>query len=240
MSKYDFFDEKTRVDFPEDMESYYTLANVFNAAFEQAAFGKGHERHAEEDIEFHKQPIMEICEKLGGPQFALGQAMKKIEESGRINELKDTDACIDELLGAINYIAAAILYYNKHQEEPKGKIERKIVITDEGAPDPNDFDDVWDYMANYKKWVKGKKEKEDKFYEENKDVIDACNSLCDLARTKFPDDFEGFKEYVDKVNDAMKSHWDAVSEPRKVERTRPSRKRRYYHRPYFFRRFFLL
>lgn len=43
-----------------------------------------------------------------GLGFPLGQAMKKIQECQRM----DPDAAKRELLGAINYLAAAILYLN--------------------------------------------------------------------------------------------------------------------------------
>lgn len=84
-------------------ESYMALQEVLHDAYNQAAVGKGADRHACHD-NFDKQIICEVTRRLqgspvGGPLF---QAVKKIYETTR------TDP-IPELLGAINYIAAAII-----------------------------------------------------------------------------------------------------------------------------------
>lgn len=82
---------------------YEKLAAVLVDAVEQAAFGKGKERHATGEP-FHDQPICVITKMLGDG-YPLGQAVKKIKESQRL----DKDASIFELLGAINYLAAAVI-----------------------------------------------------------------------------------------------------------------------------------
>lgn len=90
--------------------SYSKLGNILNRAFDQAANGKGKERHAYSDKEpFEKQPICEICTRLGSIDGALFQAVKKIYECKRL----PTERAVNELLGAINYIAAAIILLEK-------------------------------------------------------------------------------------------------------------------------------
>lgn len=82
---------------------YEKLAEVLSRAFAQAAVGKGKERHARGEP-FHEQVI---C--IGARKFGVGsllfQAFKKSEESQRL----DRDAGVRELLGAINYLAAAVI-----------------------------------------------------------------------------------------------------------------------------------
>jgi hypothetical protein len=87
----------------ETKKNYNILIQVLIEAFNQAAYGKGKERHASNDS-YDKQPCCSIARKVG-IGFPLGQAMKKIEESIRL----ETEHGIAELLGAINYIAAAII-----------------------------------------------------------------------------------------------------------------------------------
>ena len=86
------------------INAYATLENVLTMALDQAANGKGKERHAEDGEPFEKQQICEITRRVGHG-FPLGQAVKKIQESPRL----DGEHRINELLGAINYIAAAII-----------------------------------------------------------------------------------------------------------------------------------
>lgn len=85
-------------------EGYDSLADVLSRAFDQAAGGKGHERHAV-DKPFDEQPMQGI-QDLVGSGFALGQAIKKIQESQRLPAGRD----VAELLGAINYIAGAVIH----------------------------------------------------------------------------------------------------------------------------------
>ena len=49
---------------------------------------------------------MQQIQDLVGEGFALGQAIKKMQESQRLSH----DAAIRELLGAINYIAGVIIH----------------------------------------------------------------------------------------------------------------------------------
>ena len=88
-------------------DPYYPLCRVLNAAYEQAANGKGKERHAN-DKPFTAQPIMEIA-RMVGPGYQLGQAMKKAQEAGGMIQRGQPDRARAELLGAINYLAACVL-----------------------------------------------------------------------------------------------------------------------------------
>jgi hypothetical protein len=80
---------------------YQSLATIFAMAIDQAARGKGHDRHGTEEP-FDRQPSMMIgrWQGLGYPR---GQAMKKILESKRLGD----HAALAELLGAIVYTAMA-------------------------------------------------------------------------------------------------------------------------------------
>lgn len=88
-------------------EGYYELFSVLRKALDQAQSGKGSERHASGEP-FTEQPVLTITRAVGRG-FPLGQAMKKIQECQRM----DTDAAKRELLGAINYLAAAILSFDE-------------------------------------------------------------------------------------------------------------------------------
>lgn len=83
---------------------YSSLEKVLSMALDQASNGKGKERHAEEGEPFEKQQICEITRRVGHG-FPLGQAVKKIQESPRLKG----EHLVNELLGAINYIAASII-----------------------------------------------------------------------------------------------------------------------------------
>jgi hypothetical protein len=87
---------------------YEQLAAVLDEALRQAQAGKGRERHGSGEP-FVEQPIVQICEDLGSPQFAIGQARKKSRESLRLPH----DRARAELLGAINYLAAAVLVLDR-------------------------------------------------------------------------------------------------------------------------------
>ena len=104
----------------DDDHPYYALAEIFEEAFDQASAGKGSERHAYGSENYSDQLICEMDRRLhgnaDGPKY---QAVKKIYESARM----DPDRAIHELLGAINYTAAAIIIL---KEKLKGK-ETKVV-----------------------------------------------------------------------------------------------------------------
>ena len=92
---------------------YESLHRVLHEAMDQAAVGKGAERHADDET-FESQQICEIDKRLEQSPcgFTLGQAVKKIYETTRLNH----EMAITELNGAINYIAAAILHLERYKE----------------------------------------------------------------------------------------------------------------------------
>ena len=87
---------------------YEPLKRVLDEAYQQAAGGKGKERHASDGRPFMEQPIMTIARDVGNG-FLTGQAIKKAIEARRINSLRGPGAAKAELLGAIVYLAAAVL-----------------------------------------------------------------------------------------------------------------------------------
>ena len=93
---------------------YESLAAVLQRAYDQAASGKGAERHAC-SRPFTEQPMQSISDLLGSHTGLLYQAMKKIQESERM----DIDAATRELLGAINYVAGAIIFIEARRPEIK-------------------------------------------------------------------------------------------------------------------------
>ncbi len=95
------------------VKGYESLHRVLHEAMDQAAVGKGAERHACDET-FEAQQICEIDKRLEQSPcgFTLGQAVKKIYETTRLNR----EMSIIELKGAINYIAAAIIHLERYEE----------------------------------------------------------------------------------------------------------------------------
>jgi hypothetical protein len=83
--------------------NYASLARVLELAHSQAATGKGHERHVTANEPFEEQLICWIQRQ--GFDFCSAQAVKKAHEALRL----PPEAAIRELLGAINYLAAAVI-----------------------------------------------------------------------------------------------------------------------------------
>jgi hypothetical protein len=90
---------------------YESLATVYDSAIEQASEGKGRERHASEGEAYEDQIICEVARRVG-LGYPLGQAVKKIYESQRIGGERG----VAELLGALNYVAAAIIVMREGME----------------------------------------------------------------------------------------------------------------------------
>lgn len=85
---------------------YEALTAVLEMAIDQAANGKGHERHAD-GRPFTDQPIMRETQAVG-LGFPAGQARKKILEAVRCCE-NNPERAVADLLGAINYTAAMVI-----------------------------------------------------------------------------------------------------------------------------------
>lgn len=88
---------------------YEALAAVLQDAYNQAASGKGMERHAT-GLPFDEQPMQKLID-LYGPGFALGQAAKKAQEAQRL----PYERARAEMLGAINYLAGAVIAADRKQ-----------------------------------------------------------------------------------------------------------------------------
>jgi len=96
----------------EVQDEYESLWSVLRQALEQAQDGKGKERHAQ-GLPFDKQPIMNIPRLQNSDIGLMYQAIKKLQESQRMEK----DPAIRERLGAINYIAASILWLKEKEVE---------------------------------------------------------------------------------------------------------------------------
>lgn len=95
-------DDQTTITVPA---GYEALARVLQAALDQAAKGKGVERHGTGDP-FEHQRTMQIARAQASAAGPLFQAHKKLHEG---EHMRDPDAAVREFLGAINYIAFAVL-----------------------------------------------------------------------------------------------------------------------------------
>ncbi len=93
---------------------YEPLAAVLDEALLHAQDGKGKERHASGEP-FVDQPIVAINEKLGSNHGAIFQACKKAIESTRLPH----DRARAELLGAVNYLAAAVIVLDRRAGESR-------------------------------------------------------------------------------------------------------------------------
>lgn len=100
------------------MDNYESLKTVFKDAYTQASEGKGKERHAIVDGPFEFQQICQIPRLQGSIDFVCGQAIKKCLE---VNRLLTPETKISELLGAINYIAAAVIVLKEKVAIPENK-----------------------------------------------------------------------------------------------------------------------
>ena len=86
-------------------QGYSELAEVLALALEQAQNGKGNARHQVGTTPFIAQPICEL-NRLYGTGYSFGQAAKKAHET---QQLESKQAKLAEILGGINYLAAAYL-----------------------------------------------------------------------------------------------------------------------------------
>lgn len=87
-------------------KNYGTLARVLQMAYDQAATGKGNERHGN-GLPFHQQPMQAISALLGNYEGLAYQICKKVTEA---RNLPTKEQRVRELLGVINYAAGMIIY----------------------------------------------------------------------------------------------------------------------------------
>lgn len=88
---------------------YNSLLRVLKEAYQQAASGKGAERHGN-GLPFDKQPMQVISDLLDSDAGMLFQAMKKLQEGSRM----EPAAARREYLGAIVYIAGIIVRMDRN------------------------------------------------------------------------------------------------------------------------------
>lgn len=100
----------------KDRDDYLPLLRTFLGALEQAAYGKGRERHAN-DLPFIEQPILTMAHMLDSDAGLAQQVIKKTVEA---RSLPTKKARINELRGTLVYAAAMILF-----EEMYGKPDAK-------------------------------------------------------------------------------------------------------------------
>lgn len=95
---------------------YACLRDVLRAAYDQAAIGKGAERHAN-NLPFEDQPMQHLIE-LHGVGFAAGQVSKKMAEAQGMLNRGEVSAAMREILGAIVYASGVAVYieHNKRNE----------------------------------------------------------------------------------------------------------------------------
>lgn len=90
----------------KDRDDYLPLLRTFLGALEQAAYGKGRERHAN-DLPFVEQPILTMARMLDSDAGLAQQVIKKTVEA---RSLPTKQARINELRGALVYAAAMVLF----------------------------------------------------------------------------------------------------------------------------------
>jgi len=93
---------------------YERLVAVLRAAHDQAAHGKGKERHAN-DLPFHQQRMLSISHLQGSPDGMVYQVIKKVTEGLTMPEHHRQVA---ELYGAINYLAGVVIFLEDRRGEP--------------------------------------------------------------------------------------------------------------------------
>lgn len=90
----------------KDRGDYLPLLRTFLGALEQAAYGKGRERHAN-DLPFTEQPILTMARMLDSDAGLAQQVIKKTIEA---RSLPSKKARVNELRGTLVYAAAMILF----------------------------------------------------------------------------------------------------------------------------------
>lgn len=96
------------------VEGYEQLAAVLQDAHDQAAIGKGDERHAN-GLPFHDQRMQQISTMLDSDKGMAFQVCKKMSEGLQFDDHQRREA---ELLGAINYLAGIVIYHRNKQVAP--------------------------------------------------------------------------------------------------------------------------
>lgn len=99
----------------KEVTGYEKLQEVLKRAYDQAANGKGKERHSSNNtIPFQEQRMQTISNLIKSPKGMEYQVVKKITEG---LEMEETERTTKELLGAINYIAGIIIFLEKQDNQ---------------------------------------------------------------------------------------------------------------------------
>ena len=101
---------------------YEHLANILQAAYEQAAVGKGAERHAGGQP-FDAQPMQSISDLFDSPYGMAFQVTKKLHEGLKMDTLERQER---ELLGAINYTAGIILWLRRQAGQKPLEVAKPV------------------------------------------------------------------------------------------------------------------
>lgn len=96
---------------PRIEPGYERLADVLQAALDQAQHGKGKERHAN-DQPFHEQRMQTLSDALNSAKGMAFQACKKVAEGVDHPTYEQQER---ELLGAIVYIGGMIVWLQRHR-----------------------------------------------------------------------------------------------------------------------------
>lgn len=131
------------------VKGYEKLVAVYQDAHDQAAKGKGDERHANGQP-FHEQRMQQISGLLRSSDGMAFQAIKKLTEGLQFEDHARREA---ELLGALNYIAGIVIYYREllpvvaQCEYTLGEVTRGVTLSDWAAWVAVDSDgEVWGYQ----------------------------------------------------------------------------------------------
>jgi len=131
-------------------EKYAALADALAGAYNQAAQGKGKERHATDEA-FEDQKICVISRWIQGSPVAgvLFQAVKKAVESSRL----PPERAIHELRGAINYLAAGIVLLEEIVPSAASLTPSTPISTDsDSEPDHSDLAPHQDWDTKIFNW----------------------------------------------------------------------------------------
>lgn len=102
---------------------YEMLAQVLQDAHDQAAIGKGDERHAN-GLPFHEQRMQQIANGYDSPLGMAFQVEKKMREGLQFDDHERRER---ELLGAINYLAGIAIFYRLRQPSEVVKAEHGVI-----------------------------------------------------------------------------------------------------------------
>ncbi|AFB84062.1 hypothetical protein F418_p45 [Hafnia phage Enc34] len=98
---------------PRDLKNYQSLCDVLFGALHQAAYGKGRERHANDDP-FESQRMQVISDQVGSVSGMAYQVVKKVTEALNMPTVEQQER---ELYGAINYTAGMLIWLKRHDED---------------------------------------------------------------------------------------------------------------------------